>query len=774
MRAGRESSSFGLLAVLYFASGAVALLDEVIFSKYLEYAFGASAYASSAVLVSFMGGLALGAAAMARFDGRIGRPLFAYGVLEIAVGVAASLSPWMLSWVTSAYVSFATRVPASLATISLVRGMCASAVVLAPTTAMGATLPLVARAAGDGSAASSGRVELLYGANTAGGALGSLLGAYVVVPCCGLAASLRGAACLSAAVGLGAMAIARRAPASPREPLIDRRGPGGLPAGVAFAAAASGVLVFASEVLFVHLMALVDGTTVYAFGLVLAVFLVALSLGATASRVLSRRTAETALAMGLAVSGLALAVVVPTWDRLPALFVAAGPFVVSWAGREAVRAAVAALAIGVPATCMGMTFPLAIAAVAARADRGALIGRLAAYNTLGAIGGSIVSGFVLLPALGSQRSFWVVALSYVAAALAVRFPPRRTTLAAAAIAAVWVAASPRWDLARLASGSNIYFQRQPEQGAVVFVAEDVHGGVVTVTRASAGTAPIPDRVGDTEARTTLWTNGKYQGDDGPQMQAQRGFADVPAMFVRTFGNALVVGLGTGTTLGELARYPFERIDVAELSPAIVDAARTFFARANGRVLEDPRVSVDLQDGRNLLLIRERSYELVTIELTSIWFAGATNLYSRESYEIAARRLADGGVLSQWIQLHHTTLREIASQIATGRTVFEHAAFFIRGEQGMLVMSRSPLRARPRAPEDLDDLLFADDSLDAFVDDVCTQYRTTRRTIVTTDDDRRLEYETPRNNVPGLPSIAETSALLRKWRRADVIATIAGK
>src|SRR5579864_4646522 len=149
MQAQRESPGFRALAVLYFASGAVALVDEVIFSKYLEYAFGATAYASSAVLVAFMGGLALGAAAMARFDARIARPLFVYGLLEVAVGVAAAMSPWLLSWVTSAYVSFAATLPSSVATIAIVRGAFAGAVVLIPTTAMGATLPLVARAACD-------------------------------------------------------------------------------------------------------------------------------------------------------------------------------------------------------------------------------------------------------------------------------------------------------------------------------------------------------------------------------------------------------------------------------------------------------------------------------------------------------------------------------------------------------------------------------------------------------------------------------------------------
>jgi len=251
------------------------------------------------------------------------------------------------------------------------------------------------------------------------------------------------------------------------------------------------------------------------------------------------------------------------------------------------------------------------------------------------------------------------------------------------------------------------------------------------------------------------------------MAAQHGFADVPAMFVPRFGRALVVGLGTGTTLAATAGYPFERIDLAELSPGILKAAGRFFRSVNGGVLDEPRLHVSQEDGRNMLLVGEGRYDLVTIELTSIWFAGAANLYNREFYATAAARLTEGGVLSQWIQLHHTTLREIAGQMATARAVFPHAAFFIRGDQGMLVTSLAPLSAHPRQAGDLDDLVLAEESLDDFVDSVCAQVGTSRAGIISTDDNLRLEYATPRNNVPGLPSIMETSAMLRRWRRPEV-------
>ena len=348
-----------LLVLLYFASGAVGLVDEVIFFKYLSLTFGATAHASSAVLVSFMGGLAIGATIAARLDRRVERPLAVYGALEIVVGIACAVSPWLFTGVGHFYASMAAGVP-SLARLELLRG--AGGGRGAPADDGDGGDPAARRRVAGSVAGGDGPDTALYGANTAGGALGSLLGGYAIIPSLGLAASLRAGAAVSIGVGIAAIVLSRRlAPAAPAP--APAASIAQTPRGVVVAAAASGLLVFASEVVFVHLLALIDGTSVYVFGLVLAVFLVALSAGAAASRALARRAGRDALAASLVLSGLALAATLPVWDRLPALFVLANPWAHDWAQRELVRGLVAAIAIGLPATCMGMTFPLVLAAL---------------------------------------------------------------------------------------------------------------------------------------------------------------------------------------------------------------------------------------------------------------------------------------------------------------------------------------------------------------------------------------------------------------------------
>src|SRR5262249_41304437 len=151
---------------------------------------------------------------------------------------------------------------------------------------------------------------------------------------------------------------------------------------------------------------------------------------------------------------------------------------------------------------------------------------------------------------------------------------------------------------------------------------------------------------------TLYTNGKFQGNDGWELKAQRYFAHYPSLFVRDFDHALVIGLGTGTTLGTLATYPWKRLDVVEISPAIVEAARAYFSGPNSGVLGDPRVHVTQDDARNHLLVHAGTYDLISMELSSVWFAGASSLYSSEYYGLVRSHLSDEGVFQQWVQLHH--------------------------------------------------------------------------------------------------------------------------
>jgi spermidine synthase len=247
------------------------------------------------------------------------------------------------------------------------------------------------------------------------------------------------------------------------------------------------------------------------------------------------------------------------------------------------------------------------------------------------------------------------------------------------------------------------------------------------------------------------------------MKAQIGFSLVPLLHVPERGRAAIIGLGTGVSTRIASDAGFEHLDVIELSQDIVDMARTHFSRINGGVLERPRVHTHVTDGRNFLLLSNQPYEFIGMEVSSIWFAGAANLYNREFYTIARGALAERGVLQQWIQLHRLSHEDILSIIATLRTVFPRVWLYVVGSQGVLVgctwdcspkpetlasIDQEPGLAQARsilqagAAELLGSRLLAPEDVDRML----ASAGVSGEALVSTDDNLRLEYSTPRGNV----------------------------
>ncbi len=762
-------------------SGATALLYQVAFGKKLATIYGATAYAVSAVLAAFMGGLALGSHLGGRFASRVRRPLFVYGVAEVLVGLVCALTPLFFDVVASAYRALVAATPDSLVAVTVVRATLTAMVVVIPTIAMGVTMPMLARALAGATAldaeTSKRRLAALYAANTLGGAVGALVSAYAVLPWLGLTNTMRAAALINVAIGVTAMLLGRDADGvgtagdseDQADALAGELPDRGLLAGLALA---SGVFVFGAEVVDTHLLALLIGNSAYAFGLMLAVFLTCLGAGATVAGWLERRFAAAALPMALGAAALALLATLPLLGRLTLVFLWIGGRVDSWAGRELVRALVAFVALALPTVCMGLTYPLLLRRVAARADVGKRVGQLTAINTVGSIVGSLAFGYFILPWLGSERTLKLVAFSFATMGLAAAWrlgDGKRVAYVSAAFTLLGVLVLPPWDMKVMTNGANVYFAAAASPEELVFVAEDVHGGLTSVARR-----------GET---LTMYTNGKFQGDNGWEVSAQRSFAHFPSLFVKAFERVLVVGLGTGTTLGTVEAYPYRRIDVAEISPAIVEAAGRYFEVPNRHAFADPRVRLVMNDGRNHLLLAREPYDLITIELSSVWFAGAANLYSREFYELCRERMTGQGVLQQWLQLHHIHRRELAVVLRTMREVFPNVALFVGGNQGIIVASQAPLTASRAALQGLeshdairetlggaslesliDRLILSGPELDRFVAE------SDGRGIVSTDDNLYLEYATPKGNVLDYDtSIRSVKEMLTSYRNPSSVA-----
>jgi spermidine synthase len=766
------------IGAMFFASGAAALIYQVLFSKQLALVFGSTATAMVTVLATFLGGMALGSLLGGLWAPRVRRPLIVYAVIEAAIGVYCVATPQLFGALQWLYAAWATGTPADAPSLLALRVALGASVLLPPTVLMGVTLPLLAHALGAQSGRMGSRVGWLYFANTAGAAVGALLAAYLIIPALGAQRTTLFAALLNLLAALGAVDLTRR------RLHADAPGNAGGAADAAqemtfapaqrrwafIALAAVGLLSLGLEVVYVHLLAIVAGNSVYAFGLMLATFLIGLAIGGeSARRLLLRPGADTVQALVLSLLGLSLAVTLGAlaWNGIPAYFAGFDgyPLARGFAAREAIRGLVCAAVMVPPTVFIGASYVLAMDIATSSATRPKVqsLGIGAALNTAGNIAGVLLFGFVLLPllgGLGASRLIAAAALVLGAALLAVAGRsalPRGVPAAAVASFALLAASTTRLDYAALSSGANVYFSDQ-RWGEIIDHAESIDGGLTTVARRDH---PPP-------AVRTLLTNGKFQGNDAldGEMQAQVGFALAPLLHQDRRDSALVIGYGSGATSRVLRDAEFTRLDIAELSHDIVRLADRHFPSVNAGVSSADNVRLHVTDGRNLLLLgRELRYDLISIEISSIWFSGAAALYNQEFYRLARSRMARDGVLQQWVQLHRLPTTDILSIVATLRSEFEFISLYVIGGQGILVATNDAQRAQPTAAalarlqqttgltdlrrllqRDLADLardrLLEPQGIDRFVQ----RGGSDRSVWHSTDDNLLLEYSTPRANV----------------------------
>ena len=661
-------------------SGATGLLYESLWMRSFGLVFGNTTDAVGLVLATFMGGLALGSWLAGRRTAR--DPLRTYALVELGIGCSALLTLPLLKALPAVYGALAGGSGLSGAPELAGRALAAALVVLPTTVLLGATVPLVvaflARARGDFPGSFAG----LYLANTLGGALGVLAGSFLLLPALGVTGTFVAAAAVNLLIG----AITRRAAQGARlaAPAAEKpAAPARLPALPAVLAVASGACALGVEVLWTRSYVLVIGSSVYAFNLML----VAVLLGIVAGTALHRRVrvtnpARLAATLFLAVGLLILAGQVAIgW--LPGAFLALmRALPVTFAAHQTAGFALCLLSLLPVTVLLGFTFPLLPRLVASPSPQHTT-GALYAWNTGGAIAGALATDFLLVRALGLQRSYLVLAAlpimgaAWAFAASWTRRPalrlaaPAAVALAAAALVPIWRPWNPlvmtagvykyglEWrerpgfELASgLASERSILFYREGRE-AVVAVAESRSGG-----------------------RRFLSVNGKTDAGSGAEdVLTQKFIAHVPLLLHPAPRRALIVGWGAGATAASAALHPLERIECVEIEPATFEAA-PFFPDFTAALRGDSRFRMVFRDGRNHLLASREAWDVIVSEPSNPWISGVSNLFTREFYEVVRGRLAPGGVFGQWFHYYDLQAPDVKVELKTFRAVFPHVSIWL--------------------------------------------------------------------------------------------------
>jgi spermidine synthase len=453
------------------------------------------------------------------------------------------------------------------------------------------------------------------------------------------------------------------------------------------------------EVAWSRALSLVLGSSTYAFTAMLLAFLAGLAIGsALFSRLWGGRPVRP-VAFGFIELGIGLSALLtlPAFEKMPDLLLRI--FTVSLAPDFVliVQVLLSVSAMIGPTLLIGASFPCAIKVAARGVVRVGLdVGRLYAVNTLGAIVGTAVAGFLLIPAIGAQSALKVAVLLNLAVGAAIAVGSARALsgwqwgssailLAATVAGLLWM---PAWNRAVMASGVAVYAPAYRQFAGKVDLARAFpHHRLLFYEDGLSATVTV-HRQGET---THLRVNGKTDASTSVDMHTQLMSGHIPLLAHPKPKAVLIIGLGSGVTVGAVAQHPVERIDVVEIEPAVVKASR-FFAKENRDALKDPRVHLVIADGRNFLLGTSQRYDVIISEPSNPWIGGLAALFSQEFYERARRRLNAGGIMLQWIQGYNLLPPDLKMVVRTFRTAFPATSIWhAHGMGDYLLLGQEQLR-----------------------------------------------------------------------------------
>jgi spermidine synthase len=657
---------------LAFVSGTTALIYEMLWTRRFISLFGATTPAISATLSSIFLGFAVGNAVVGRRCARLSRPLRVYGMLEVGVGLAALLVTPLLGVYGHVYPVIYTRFFGHPFTFVVVKTCLAVAALFAPAFLMGGTLPLLAQAFVSSPRKLGEIGGGVYAANTLGATVGALSVPFYLLPAFGAHRSYLAAAASSFLIGALAIWLDRRSTGAVAE-VAPKRQPKREPAegtlrpvpawSLVSLAFLSGALVLALEVLWTRMLAQVHENSIYSFAIVLAVFLAGLAGGAFLARALVSRRWDARKLLGFAWVGAGVFVF-----GSPQLFyfLTDGLHYVNEFGARANLATLgfAASAMLLPTCLAGMILPLLleITADTQRGAAGALLGRLLAVNTAGAIVGPLLATYAILPGFGLWVGIAAAGVMMVAAGESALRGLFETRLAAARRSATAVV------LLALAFGGNLFTLPR------VRIKRDGDEHLIHLTEGSHGIVAVLESPDD---RWMLLNNFYTLGGTASAVE-ERQQARIPLLLHPAPRKVAFLGLGTGITAGGALLPTVEKVVALELVPEVVTTARDYFAEANLGLLTNGKVEVINEDARIYLKSGGKDFDVIVGDLVVPWRSGESSLLTQEHFETARNALAPGGIYCQWLPLYQLSEEQLRIIVATFLDVFPRATLW-RGD-----------------------------------------------------------------------------------------------
>jgi len=681
----------------FFLSGLSSLIYEVLWMRMLILIFGSTTFAISTVLTAFMGGLALGSYCFGRFIDRARHPVLIYGGLEALIGLYALQVPIIFNGLIPFYQWIWLVFHPSFYLYSLIQFFLVGLVLIVPTAMMGATLPILSKFYSHRTDRLGLAVGTLYAINTLGGIMGTFFSGFFFLPLLGVRLTTYLAASLNLLIGIIVFFLVKQrgvkeeedAPAKRVLAASDLEGEKisrGTHWMVLIAFGLSGFASMVYEVTWSRILAMILDSSTYAFTTMLTTFLVGIAIGSyVMSRIIDRlhRPLVAFILLEGAIGGAAFGGLY-LFAELPYLFVV---LYRNWGDSMNLiflsKFLLTFLVMFIPTLLIGALFPIVVKLYTTHLERvGRSIGEVYSLNTLGCILGSFGAGFIFVPMMGIQNAILIaIGLNFLLTFLLLwaspyRIPSVKCPLTLVLLAGILVLAFhiPPWRPALMSSGVYMYVRFVQDLDRQQLFESYTKDADPLLFYQEGYTATVSVHKSKTSENIYLKVNGKVEASTVGDMPTQVLLSQIPMLFSKSQEDVLVIGLGSGVTVGSAATHPARRIKVVELEPAVV-AASKYFEPVNHRVLSDPRVQVIAQDARNYLLVTPETFDVIISEPSNPWMAGVSNLFTREFLILGSRRLKEGGLFCQWLQLYKISPDNLRSILGTFNSVFPNILIF---------------------------------------------------------------------------------------------------
>ncbi len=685
----RKMQRFWWLYLVFFCSGMSALVFETVWFRQAGLVLGNSVWASSMVLASFMAGLALGNLAAGLFGRRCRFPVRVYGILEVligAVGVGLVLGfPHLNSWLVPVLRPYADQ----LLLLNSMRLAVSFGLMLIPTVAMGATLPLMVSGLTAHDSRFGEQLGRLYACNTFGAMAGALGCELFLIPTLGLRDTGFTAGACSLIAGLAAIAfgggLKRESSDHPQK--FDAAEASATPAISRFQQARfylatflCGGILLALEVVWFRYMVLFNFGNSRVFAVMLAIVLAGIAIGGLIASRLSRSARAPALVPWLALASSLLTLLtyaIPAWMTVREKG--------NWGSDlEGWSTFFRALPVMLPVSLLsGALFPLIGQALRREQEsESTTAGRLTLCNTLGAAVGALLGGFVLLPFLGMENSLILLGLLYAVVAVLCVSPeePGQPSSRNRLMLSVVVVLLTAFLIHEVGIGRRVL-----DKVASRYVNRNTK--IVALREGSIDTLMYAEtRLLDQPLYHRLITNTHSMSATDPTCQQyMRMYAYLPVALHPAPRKACLISFGCGVTAKALTdTKELESIDIVDISRDILDLNEVVYPDPVEQPLRDPRVRVHIEDGRFHLQMTEERYDLITSEPPPPKGAGIVNLYSREYFQLIHDRLADGGMVTYWVPYHDISPGDGRAIIRAFCDVFTNGSVWVgSGDNWML-------------------------------------------------------------------------------------------